>query len=469
MKQLSVVVLAAGEGKRMRSAHPKVLHPLCGRPMLNYILESASALTEQIFIVIGHGAALVQETLGSAWKYILQEKQLGTGHAVLQALPELPDSGNLLVLCGDTPLLETGHLQGMLNQHGTAGATVMTARVPDPFGYGRIVRESRDQLEAIVEESEATGEQKAINEINTGAYCFDLQLLNRFLPMLKENNVQQEYYLTDVISLIKNHGYPVQTYQLDDYRVGLGVNDRCQLAEAAAIWRQRINRELMIKGVTIIDPETTYIDYGVEVGPDTVIWPQTVIEGASVIGSWCQIGPGTHLRQAILKDGVTLRHSVVEESLIESRAIVGPFAYIRPGCHLGPQVKIGDFVEVKNSVIGEGTKVPHLSYVGDADIGEGVNLGAGVIVVNFDGRRKHRCVIESGAFVGCNSNLISPLNIGEGAFVAAGSTIDKNVPAGSLAMSRVGQNNYSGQAAKLIAQKAPPKKTNSRIQDSGEG
>lgn len=466
MKELSVVVLAAGEGKRMHSEYPKVLHPLCGRPMLGYILESASALTDRIFIVTGHGASLVQETMGPAWKYVLQEKQLGTGHAVVRALPELPDSGNLLVLCGDTPLLETRHLQGMLEQHVSGGATVMTARVPDPSGYGRIIRDSRGQVEAIIEESEAAGEQKAITEINTGAYCFDLKLLTCFLPMLGEDNVQQEYYLTDVISLFNKHGHPVQAYQLTDYRVGLGVNDRCQLAEAAAIWRERINRELMMKGVTIIDPKATCIDYGVEIGPETVIWPQTVIEGPGTIGSHCRIGPGTHLKQAVLEDEVTVRHSVVEQSLIESRAVVGPFAYIRPGCHLGRQVKIGDFVEVKNSNIGEGTKVPHLSYVGDADIGEGVNIGAGVIVVNFDGRRKHRCLIEPGAFVGCNSNLISPLTIGEGAFIAAGSTINKDVPAGSLAQARAGQNNYPGQASRLIARKVPPKKNNCHHQDT---
>ncbi len=466
MKELSVVVLAAGEGKRMCSEHPKVLHPICGRPMLWYILESASFLTDQVFIVIGHGAPIIQKTLGTGWKYILQEKQLGTGHAVVQALPGLPASGNLLVLCGDTPLLETRHLQEMLERHVAGGATVMTTRIPDPTGYGRIIRDSREQVEAIVEENEATIEQKSVKEISTGAYCFDLERLTGFLPMLENDNAQREYYLTDVISLFKKHGYPVQTYQLTDYRIGLGVNDRCQLAEATAIWRKRINRALMAMGVTIIDPETTYIDYGVKIGLETVIWPQTVIEGPGTIGSHCQIGPGTHLKQAILEEEVTVRQSVVEQSLIGSQSAVGPFAYIRPGCHLGSRVKIGDFVEVKGSNLGEDTKVPHLSYVGDADIGERVNLGAGVIVVNYDGRRKHRCLIKPDAFIGCNSNLISPLTIGEGAFIAAGSTINKDVPAGSLALARAAQNLYPGRASSLIARKLPPGKNNCYHQDT---
>ncbi len=466
MKKLSVVVLAAGEGKRMHSGYPKVLHPICGRPMLGYILESVSALTDCIFIVVGHGASLVQEALGSSWRYVFQEKQLGTGHAVAQALSELPEYGNLLVLCGDTPLLTSHHLQAMLETHISGGATVMTARVPDPSGYGRIIRDSRDQVTAIVEESEADFGQKAIKEINTGTYCFDLKLLAGFLSELERDNAQQEYYLTDVISLFKKHSHPVQAYLLPDYRVGIGVNDRCQLAEAAAIWRERINREHMLKGVTIIDPQTTYIDYGVEIGPETVIWPQTIIEGSCTIGSHCRIGPGVYLKQAVLGDEITIRYTVVEQSRIETGAVLGPFANIRPGCNLGRQVKIGDFVEVKNSNLGEGTKVPHLSYVGDADIGEGANLGAGVIVVNYDGRRKHRCRIEPGAFVGCNSNLISPLTIGEGAFIGAGSTIVKDVPAGSLALARAEQKIYPGRASRLIARKGTSQEDNGSHRDT---
>ncbi len=466
MEELSVLVLAAGEGKRMCSGYPKVLHPLCGHPMLYYILESASVLTNRIFVVVGHGGSLVRETMGSTWGYVHQEKQLGTGHALMQAMPHLSGTGRLLVLCGDTPLLETQHLQNLLDRHVSGGAAVMTARVPDPSGYGRIVRDSQGQVEAIVEEGDASTEQKGIDEINTGAYCFDLQQLAHFLPMLGENNVQHEYYLTDLVSLFRDHGHSVQAYCLDDYRVGLGVNDRSQLAEATALMRKRINRELMMEGVTLIDPEATYIDYGVKIGADTVIWPGCVIEGASTLGMRCQIGPSTHLKQTVLGDEVTVRCSVVEKSSIESQTAVGPFAYIRPGSHLGRQVKIGDFVEVKNSNIGEGSKVPHLSYVGDADVGEGVNIGAGVIVANFDGRRKHRCRIESGAFVGCNSNLISPLTIGKGSFIAAGSTIHKDVPAGSLALARADQNNYPDRASKMIARKVSEEKTNCHHEDT---
>ncbi|NMA92137.1 MAG: bifunctional UDP-N-acetylglucosamine diphosphorylase/glucosamine-1-phosphate N-acetyltransferase GlmU [Firmicutes bacterium] len=465
MKELSVVVLAAGEGKRMRSGCPKVLHPICGRPMLSYILDSVSTLTDRVTIVVGHEATRVKETMGPGWEYVFQADQLGTGHAVMQALPGLPASGQLLVLCGDTPLLETRHLREMLRQHPPGGATVMTARVPDPYGYGRIIRSSRGQVEAIVEEGEATVEQRAITEVNTGAYCFDLKLLARYLPMLEEKNIQREYYLTDLISLFNNDGHPVQAYRLADYRVGLGVNDRQQLAEAAVMWRERINRGLMIKGVTLIDPETTYIDYGVEIGPETEIWPQTIIEAPCTIGDRCRLGPSTHLKGAVLEEGVTIRNSVVEDSRIGAQAMVGPFAYIRPGCQLGSRVKVGTFVEVKGSNIEEGTKIPHLSYVGDADIGEGVNIGAGVIVVNYDGRRKHRCRIEPGAFVGCNSNLISPLTIGEGAFVAAGSTINRDVPAGSLALARTEQKSFPGRASKLIGRKGSPGKDKSHHPD----
>ncbi|MEW5785104.1 MAG: bifunctional UDP-N-acetylglucosamine diphosphorylase/glucosamine-1-phosphate N-acetyltransferase GlmU [Bacillota bacterium] len=461
MDQLWAVVLAAGEGKRMHSRLPKVLHQICGRPMLQYILESTMAVTEQIIVVVGHGAGSVRQELGSGWRYVFQEQQLGTGHAVACALPLMPDRGKLLVLCGDTPLLETRHLEQLLEEHSDNAVTLMTALLNEPTGYGRIIRDQNGHVERIVEEIDASPLEKKVPEINTGTYCFNLGPLKRFLPQLSADNAQGEYYLTDIIALLKEKGHKVGAYRVEDNRICLGINDRGQLAEAAALMRQRINHGLMQRGVTLIDPATTYIDYDVQIGSDTVIWPQTVIEGATKIGCACQIGPAVQLRASCLDDRVTLRQSVVEESIVETGAVIGPFAYIRPDCRIGQRVKIGDFVEVKNSNIGEGTKIPHLSYIGDADIQGGANLGAGVIIVNYDGRRKYRATIGTGAFVGCNSNLISPVEVGDGAYIAAGSTVTENVPPGALALARARQENKPGVAHRFL-------KKNDPVQEKGE-
>lgn len=456
MGEMWAVVLAAGEGKRMVSSLPKVLHPLCGRPMLRYIAESAAALAgEHVIIVTGRGAHLVKEEMGPRWNYAVQEEQLGTGHALMQALPQLPEEGSLLVLCGDTPLLEKRHLEQLIREHGGNAATVMTTELADPSGYGRIIRDSGGSVIRIVEESDASAFEKEICEINSGTYCFDIKYLRNFLPRISSDNTQREYYLPDIFTLMREQGHRTGACRIGEWRVALGINDRRQLADAAAIMRERINRSLMQQGVTMVDPSSTYIDFDVQIGPDTVIWPQTVIEGRTVIGSGCRIGPAAQIIDAEIHDKVIIRQSVVEQSVIGNAALVGPFAYIRPGCHIGPKVKIGDFVEVKNARIDAETKVPHLSYVGDVDIGSGANLGAGVIVVNFDGRKKHRSFIGRGAFIGCNSNLISPLEIGDGAFVAAGSTVTRNVPAGALAITRSDQKNCPGAAGRLLA-KSPP-------------
>ncbi len=455
MGQLWAVVLAAGEGKRMYSNLPKVLHPICGRPMLCYILDSAAAVSGEVIVVIGHGAHLVREAMGPRWRYVIQEQQLGTGHAVLQAAALLPDEGTVLVLCGDTPLLDPSQLERLLAEHDGNAATVLTAIPPDPDGYGRVIRDENGLVLRIVEDRDASPAEKLVREINTGTYCFDLKLLKCFLPRLSTANKQGEYYLPDIPALMREQGFHTGACRIDDYRIGLGINDRNQLAEAAGLWRGRINRALMLHGVTIVDPGSTYIDYGVRVGVDTIIYPGTVIEGDSAIGSSCRIGPGAHLRDVQVQDRVSIRYAVVEESALETGVTVGPFAYIRPGCRIGPEVKIGDFVEVKNSVLGTGTKVPHLSYVGDADIHDGVNLGAGVIIVNYDGRRKHRSTIGAGAFVGCNSNLISPVEIGAGSFIAAGSTVTNDVPPGALALARAPQENRPGVAGRLLGKKTP--------------
>jgi bifunctional UDP-N-acetylglucosamine pyrophosphorylase / glucosamine-1-phosphate N-acetyltransferase len=329
MNQVWAVVLAAGEGKRMRSRLPKVLHPLCGRPMLSFILDSAVELTEQIIVIVGHGASQVQEVIGDAWSYVLQEKQLGTGHAVIQAMSKLPAEGTLLVLCGDTPLLTARHLRRVLETHGKSSATVVTANLPDPSGYGRILRSPDGRIVRIVEDKDATEEEKRICEINTGTYCFNLGLLRQYLPRLDTDNAQHEYYLTDVIGLMSADGCSVTASLIEDYRVGLGINSRNQLAEAALLLRERINRDLMLGGVSIEDPHSTVIDAEVQIGPDTVIRPFTVIESGTVIGSECFIGPGAKLRRSKIGDRVIIEHSIIEDTSIPDDTRVDPFTVIR--------------------------------------------------------------------------------------------------------------------------------------------
>ena len=450
MKPVWAVILAAGEGKRMCSSLPKVLHPLCGRPMLHYVLDCAAALAERVVLVTGHGGAQVRAVAAPEVLGVTQAEQKGTGHALLQALPVLPEQGKVLVLSGDTPLLQPQHLSGLVEACPDAAAAVLTAILPDPSGYGRIVRRPDGVLGAVVEEKDATAREKMIDEVNGGAYCFELKALRRLLPRINNKNVQQEFYLPAVLALMTGEGLAVALHRVKDYRVVLGVNDRGQMAEAAAVWRRRINNAHMQAGVTLLDPESTYLDYGVVVGAETLIYPQTMLEGKCRVGQGCRLGPQAHLRSSLLGDGVIVRHSVVEETVLENGSTVGPFAHLRPGCRIGAGVKVGSFVEIKNSVLEAGAKVPHLSYVGDADIGAAANLGAGVIVVNYDGRRKHRTTIAEQAFIGCNSNLVSPLHIGSGAYVAAGSTITRNVPGGNLAVARARQINRPGLAARWI-------------------
>jgi bifunctional UDP-N-acetylglucosamine pyrophosphorylase / glucosamine-1-phosphate N-acetyltransferase len=327
----SAVVLAAGEGKRMKSALPKVLHPCCGRPLIDYILQSAAALTTDIVIVVGHGASMVKEQLGAQWRYALQEKQLGTGHAVLQALPLLPQEVRLLVLCGDTPLIDEQVLRPLAAaDDDQSAATVATTFVPDPQGYGRIIRNSHGLIDQIVEERDATEAQKEICEINSGTYSFDLKQLRHYLPLLSTNNAQQEYYLTDLVAMMRADGLKVKALVIDDYHKGLGINDRIQLAEASALIREAINKQLMKDGVTLEDPLSTWIDSGVEIGPDTVIRPNCVIESGTVIGAACSIGPGVHLKRAVVGNRVSISYSVVEDSVVKDDTKLKPFTMISP-------------------------------------------------------------------------------------------------------------------------------------------
>ncbi len=432
----TAIILAAGEGKRMKSSLPKVLHKLAGKTMIEHVLAGARAVSDRQVIVIGRGKEQVAEKLGLELTYVIQEEQLGTGDAVKAARAYL-DAGEVIILCGDTPLLNEVLLKNFLEFHRKEASlvTVLTAELAEPAGYGRVIRNEQGKVVKIVEEKDATKEEQAIKEINTGTYCFYGPALAKALDLLSRDNRQREYYLTDVLEILDREG-KVAACKIKEPRLALGVNNREQLAEAVAILRELKNRQLMDTGVTLIDPRATYIDVDVEIGPDTVIYPNTIIEGKSRVGKECSVGPATHITESVLGDKVAIRYSVVADSAIGDNVVIGPFANIRPGSSLDQNVKVGDFVEVKKSSVGRGTKIPHLSYVGDAEIGGGVNVGAGTIIVNYDGREKHPTRIGSGAFIGCNSNLVAPVTIGEESFVAAGSTITEDVPPGSLAISR---------------------------------
>jgi len=452
LTEVTAVILAAGEGKRMKSKYPKVLHQICGRPLLGHVLAALEDLCTEKIVVIGHGAAEVKAAFGSSVRYALQEEQLGTGHAVMQAAPLLSGRGEVMVVCGDTPLLSSETLGELLKEHRRTGAaaTVLTALVPNPFGYGRIIRSAAGALEKIVEEKDADDREKAVAEINTGTYVFAAELLLDVLKRLSNKNSQGEYYLTDCIALLIGKGLRVSSFCLEDYRHALGVNDRNQLAQAAFLLRQQINQRLMNSGVTMVDPAATYVDIDVRVGPDTTLFPNTSLLGSVEVGMGCSIGPNTEIKDSILGDNVTVRHSVLSGCKLADNVTVGPFAQLRPETVLREGVKIGNFVEIKKSDIGKNCKIPHLSYVGDAQVGNHVNLGAGTIVVNYDGKEKHCTVIGDQAFVGCNSNLVAPVTIGKGAFVAAGSTITKDVPPGALALARAKQVNKDKLADRFI-------------------
>ena len=452
------VVLAAGEGTRMKSSTPKVLHNICGQAMVNYVIKAASPLVDKQIIVVGYGGDLVQRALGENFFYAWQKQQLGTGHALSQCLPFLPSQGETLVLCGDTPLLRSETLQRLVQQKSGQDGVILTAEPVDPTGYGRIIRDDAGNVLKIVEEKDADPSEKRVHEINAGSYIFSNEVLHEFVPLLGNLNAKGEYYLTDLIHLLVGKGHKVSTCILSDFEEARGVNDRLQLAAASRAIRIRINEKLMKEGVTMVDPDTTYIDQGVSIGADTIVYPQTIIEGESTVGKNCVLGPSTHLKDAALADGVTCRASVMLESSAGEGALIGPYSYLRPGTKIGPGVKIGDFVEIKNSSIGEKAKIPHLSYVGDASVEAEVNLGAGTIVVNFDGKAKHKTVIEEGAFVGCNSNLIAPLKIGKKAFIAAGSTVTRDVPSKALFLARPPETIKEGMAIRFLGNKEEKQK-----------
>ncbi|MDD4657923.1 MAG: bifunctional UDP-N-acetylglucosamine diphosphorylase/glucosamine-1-phosphate N-acetyltransferase GlmU [Eubacteriales bacterium] len=445
MGKIASVVLAAGKGTRMKSEIPKVLFPVAGKPMLQHIINVlVEAGIEDIYAVIGYGAEKVQAAISGPITWVEQKEQLGTGHALAQAAKNLRGyDGDVLVLAGDTPLLTAATLRDLIAEHARDknAATVLSARVPQPAGYGRIVRGSNGSVIAIAEEKDADPSQKQINEINSGAYCFNWSKVEALLDRLSTNNAQGEYYLTDIFSLLVLNGEKTGAFAAADHREILGPNDRVQLAWAEKIMRLRICRRLMGQGVSILDPDTTWIDADVEVGVDTFIYPNTFIRGATKIGGNCEIGPNATIDSCQLGDGVLIRYAVMEEATVDDGTAVGPFAYLRPGAKIGRQVKIGDFVEIKNSQIGQGSKVPHLAYVGDAQVGSNSNIGCGVITANYDGAKKSKTEIGDGVFIGSNTNLVAPVKVEDGAYVAAGSTITEDVPARALAIARARQTN----------------------------
>ncbi|ASA25029.1 UDP-N-acetylglucosamine diphosphorylase/glucosamine-1-phosphate N-acetyltransferase [Paenibacillus donghaensis] len=452
MKRMAIV-LAAGQGKRMKSKLYKVLHPVCGKPMVGHVLDTVTATgCQRTIVVVGHGAEAVQAYLGDKAEYVLQASQLGTGHAVKQTKELLgSEEGTTIVICGDTPLVTSETLEGLmaLHERNRAAATVLTAVMEQPAGYGRIIRGTDGGVLKIVEQKDCSSEEDAIHEINTGTYCFDNAKLFAALEKVTNTNNQQEYYLTDVIGILRGEGDIVLGYQANDPAESIGVNDRLALSEAEGHMKRRINRRHMLGGVTLIDPDSTYIGAEVVIGQDTVIYPGTFLKGMTVIGEQCIIGPASDIEDSRIMDGAAVKQSVLNQAEVGARASVGPFANLRPGTVLGEEVKVGDFVEIKNATIGNGSKVSHLSYIGDASVGRNVNVGCGAITVNYDGYNKAVTTIEDDAFIGSNVNLIAPVTVGKGAFVVAGSTITRSVPDNDLAIARVKQENKPGYADRI--------------------
>lgn len=457
MSKRYAIILAAGQGTRMKSKLYKVLHPVCGKPMVQHVVDQISHLQiENIVTIIGHGAEKVKAQLGDTCSYALQAEQLGTAHAVLQASESLEDKeGTTIVVCGDTPLIRAETIENLFQHHlaNKAKASVLTAKAEDPTGYGRIIRNTSGHVEKIVEHKDASDAERKITEINTGTYCFDNQALFNALKNVSNDNVQGEYYLPDVIEILKKQGEIVVAYQTSDFNETLGVNDRVALAEAESTMRKRINEAHMRAGVTIIDSQNTYIDSDVEIGRDTVIYPGTIIKGKTVIGEDCMIGPNSEIQACEIGNDTVIKQSVAHHSSIGSQVNIGPFAHIRPESLISDDVKIGNFVELKKTKFGKGSKASHLSYIGDAEVGEDVNLGCGSITVNYDGKRKFLTKIEDGVFVGCNSNLVAPVTIGKGAYIAAGSTITQDVPGDALSIARARQVNKENYVQKLDLKK----------------
>lgn len=446
--QRHAIILAAGKGTRMKSKKYKVLHEVAGKSMIEHVLNSVKQSgVNHIVTIVGHGAESVKETLGEQSLYSFQEEQLGTAHAVKTAQEHLADKeGTTLVVCGDTPLITSKTLQSLIDHHeGTnSQVTVLSASTSQPHGYSRIVRDSNHLLQRIVEEKDASDIEREINEISSGIFAFDNQVLFDKLAQVKNDNAQGEYYLPDVLSLILEDGGKAEIYHTDDFDEIMGVNDRVMLSEAEKAFQKRINDFHMRNGVTILDPNSTYIGPDVEIGMDTTIEPGVRIGGHTTIGEDVLIGQYSEINNSTIHSNANIKQSIINDSIVGEKTKVGPFAQLRPGSNLGADVKVGNFVEVKKASLKDGAKVSHLSYIGDAEIGERTNIGCGSITVNYDGVNKFKTIVGKDAFIGCNTNLIAPVTVGDHTLIAAGSTITDDIPEDSLALARARQVNKEG-------------------------
>ncbi|MDQ7859722.1 MAG: bifunctional UDP-N-acetylglucosamine diphosphorylase/glucosamine-1-phosphate N-acetyltransferase GlmU [Armatimonadota bacterium] len=450
MREVEAVVLAAGKGTRMASAMPKVLHPICGRPMIAYVLETLAEVgIPSPVVVVGHGVDAVRGVLGDGVRYAVQAEQLGTGHAVMQALPQLEAfGGTVLIVYGDVPFLRAETIRALLAQHREQGAaaTILTDVRDDPRGYGRVIRDGHGNVRRIVEDTDASPEEREVREINAGMYAIEAGALRDAVGALQPANAQGEYYLTDAIAALLDRGHTVAALVVADSQEATGINSRAELARAEAAMRAALLDRLMAGGVTVVDPGATYVHAGVRVGRDTVLHPGTSLEGRTVVGEACAIGPQARLVDAEVGDRVTIVASTVTASRVGDGTRIGPYSHLRPGVRLGRGVEIGNFAELKNATVGDHTKVHHMSYLGDATVGARVNIGAGTVTCNFDGRAKHPTVIEDGAFIGSDTMLIAPVRVGRGAVTGAGAVVRRDVPAGGVAV---------GAPARVIRHVAP--------------
>jgi len=442
------LILAAGEGKRMKSDTPKVLHKVCGKEMVNQVIDTVrkSGITD-IDVVIGRGAEKVKMATDSRKvHYSIQEEQMGTGHAVMCSSEFLMGKkGIVAIFTGDAPLISEESIKKLVDFHSKGGfkATILTSIVACADGYGRIIRKDNGEVYKIVEHKDCSGSELEVREINSGMYCFDIEALLDSLDKLNNNNSQGEYYLTDVIGILAHEGHKIGAVPVPSEET-MGVNSRAQLSEAEGVLRKRINEKHMVNGVTLIDPNTTYIDVDVEIGSDTIIYPGNVIQGNTFIGEKCFLYPNSRISNSTIGREVTIQSSVILDSKVGENTTVGPFAYVRPDSVIGKSARIGDFVEIKKSIIGDNTKVSHLTYIGDAEIGKNCNFGCGTVVVNYDGKSKCKTIVGNNVFIGCNTNLIAPVTVHEDTYIAAGSTITDEVPAGALAIARAKQVNKEG-------------------------
>lgn len=440
----AAVILAAGKGVRMYSELPKVAHRAAGKPLISHVAGAVrEAGIDDITLVVGHGREVIEEIFAgdAKIKFAVQEQQLGTGHALMQAEQEIDPACSLLVLAGDTPLLQASTIRQLIDFHqqGEYSATLLSAKISNPYGYGRVLRNIDDSFARVVEEKDASASEKSITEINSGMYCFQAGEVFRALTGISSNNAQGEYYLTDVLEVLKNKQQKIGIFLSNAEEDIYGINDRVQLAQAETLLRQRKNIALMKSGVTLIDPVSTFIDSAVQIGHDTIILPFTFIQGETVIGEHCEIGPGTRINDSTIGDGVSIEYSRIKQARVGDKCTIGPYSYLRPETVLLEGVKVGDFVEVKKSTIGKNSKIPHLSYVGDAIVGSAVNIGAGTITCNYDGKNKYPTILEDGVFIGSNTNLVAPVTIGSNSITGAGSTITRDVPPQSLAVERAPQ------------------------------